>query len=70
MIEDNPIDAKAKYTPIDSDPMPDSSLYQTIMGSLVYLIVTHTEISYAVHFVCHFVSAPTIVHWDVVLQIL
>ncbi|GKC36021.1 uncharacterized mitochondrial protein-like protein, partial [Tanacetum coccineum] len=29
MIEDNPIDAKAKYTPIDSDPMPDSSLYYT-----------------------------------------
>ncbi|GKC07060.1 uncharacterized mitochondrial protein-like protein [Tanacetum coccineum] len=70
MIEDNPIHAKAKYTPIDGDPMLDSSLYRTIMGSLVYLIVTHPEISYVVHFVSHFVSAPTMVYWDAVLQIL
>ncbi|GJT04473.1 gag-pol polyprotein [Tanacetum coccineum] len=37
MVEDIPIDAKAKYTLTDGNPLPDPSLYQTIVGSLVYL---------------------------------
>ncbi|GJR80510.1 uncharacterized mitochondrial protein-like protein [Tanacetum coccineum] len=63
MVEDIPIDAKAKYTPTDGDPLPDPSLYQTIVGSLVYHIITRPDISYAVHIVSQFVSAPTTVHW-------
>jgi hypothetical protein len=70
MVEDILIDAKAKYTPTDGDPLPDPSLYWTIVGSLVYLIVTRPDISYAVHIVSQFVSAPTTVHWATVLHIL
>ncbi|GKE84046.1 uncharacterized mitochondrial protein-like protein [Tanacetum coccineum] len=33
MVKDIPIDAKAKYTPTDGDPLPDSSLYRTIVGN-------------------------------------
>ncbi|GKF46230.1 hypothetical protein Tco_0136032, partial [Tanacetum coccineum] len=39
MIAKIPIDVKAKYTPTDGDPLPDPSLYRTIVGSLVYLTV-------------------------------
>ncbi|GJS41978.1 uncharacterized mitochondrial protein-like protein, partial [Tanacetum coccineum] len=70
IVEDIPIDAKVKYTTTDGDPLPDQSLYRTIAGSLVYLTVTRLDISYAVHIVSQFVSAPTTVHWDVVLHIL
>ncbi|GKD87589.1 uncharacterized mitochondrial protein-like protein [Tanacetum coccineum] len=70
MVEDIPIDAKAKYTPTDGDPLPDPSLYQTIVGSMVYLTVTRPDISYAVHIMSQFVSAPTTVHWAAVLHIL
>nr|GEV90502.1 Gag-Pol polyprotein [Tanacetum cinerariifolium] len=51
MIAKIPIDAKAKYTPIDGDPLPDPSLYRTMVGSLVYLTVTRPDIAYAVHIV-------------------
>ncbi|GKC59278.1 uncharacterized mitochondrial protein-like protein [Tanacetum coccineum] len=70
MVEDIHIDAKAKYTPTDGDPLPDPSLYRTIVGSLVYLTVTYLDISYVVHIVSQFVSAPTTVYWVAVLQIL
>ncbi|GJU36482.1 uncharacterized mitochondrial protein-like protein [Tanacetum coccineum] len=70
MVEDIPIDAKAKYTPTDGDPFPDPSLYRTIVGSLVYLTVIRPNISYAVHIMSRFVSAPTTVHWAAVLHIL
>ncbi|GJW36802.1 uncharacterized mitochondrial protein-like protein [Tanacetum coccineum] len=39
MIAKIPIDVKAKYTPTDGDPLPDPSLYRTMVGSLVYLTV-------------------------------
>ncbi|GJW44705.1 uncharacterized mitochondrial protein-like protein [Tanacetum coccineum] len=49
MVEDIPIDVKEKLTPTDGDPLPDPSLYQTLVSSLVYLTVTGLDISYAVH---------------------
>ncbi|GKE31795.1 uncharacterized mitochondrial protein-like protein [Tanacetum coccineum] len=66
MVEDISIDAKAKYTLTDGDPLPDLSLYRTIVGNLVYLTFTRPDISYAIHIVSQFVSA----HWATVLHIL
>ncbi|GJW13117.1 uncharacterized mitochondrial protein-like protein [Tanacetum coccineum] len=63
-----PIDAK--YTPTYGDPLPNPSLYCTIVGSLVYLSATRLDIAYVVHIVSQFVGAPTTVYWAVVLQIL
>ncbi|GKA96102.1 uncharacterized mitochondrial protein-like protein [Tanacetum coccineum] len=56
MVKDIPIDAKAKYTPTDGDPLQDPSLYRTIVGSLVYLTVIRQDISYAIHIISQFVS--------------
>nr|GEV04679.1 uncharacterized mitochondrial protein AtMg00810-like [Tanacetum cinerariifolium] len=70
MVEDIPIDAKAKYTPRDDDHLPYPSLYRAIVGSLIYLIVTRPDISYVVHIVSQYFCAPTTVHWVAVLQIL
>nr|GEX13626.1 uncharacterized mitochondrial protein AtMg00810-like [Tanacetum cinerariifolium] len=43
-IVNKPIDAKAKYTPTDGDPLLDHSLYCAVIGSLVYLTVTRPDL--------------------------
>ncbi|GKF08699.1 uncharacterized mitochondrial protein-like protein, partial [Tanacetum coccineum] len=44
-IVDIPLDAKAKYTPTNGDPLHDPSLYCLIVGSLVYLTVARLMLS-------------------------
>ncbi|GJW58994.1 retrovirus-related pol polyprotein from transposon TNT 1-94 [Tanacetum coccineum] len=59
-IANIPIDVKAKYTPTDGDPLPDPSLYRTMVGSLVYLTVTRPDIAYAFHITLLFPSASSL----------
>nr|GEU54826.1 integrase, catalytic core [Tanacetum cinerariifolium] len=48
MVEDIPIDAKAKYISIDGDPLPEPSVYQTIVGSLIWVFVSVVLLRYIV----------------------
>jgi hypothetical protein len=50
--------------------LPDPTLYRQLVGSLVYLTVTRPNISYAVHQVSQFMSAPRSTHYVAVLRIL
>ncbi|XP_047335655.1 secreted RxLR effector protein 161-like [Impatiens glandulifera] len=67
---DTPLETNVRYSSSDGTPLEDSSLYRTIVGSLVYLIVTRPDIPHTIHVVSQFVTAPTIVHWSAVLRIL
>ena len=67
---DTPIQVNARYSSSDGLPLIDLTLYRTIIGSLVYLTITHPDISYAIHVVSQFVTFPTTVHWTAVLRIL
>jgi hypothetical protein len=46
------------------------TLYRQLVGSLIYLTVTHPDISYAVHLFSQFMSAPRSIHYVAVLHIL
>uniref|UniRef100_A0A2N9J458 Reverse transcriptase Ty1/copia-type domain-containing protein n=1 Tax=Fagus sylvatica TaxID=28930 RepID=A0A2N9J458_FAGSY len=48
-IVDTPIELNAHLTPSSGELLPDPTLYQQLVGSLVYLTVTRPEISFAVH---------------------
>jgi hypothetical protein len=51
-------------TPTDGDPLEDPTRYHHIIGNLVYLGVTKPDISYFVHILSQFVSAPTHIHYS------
>ena len=68
-IVDTPIKYNCHLNSHDSEPLSDTTLYRQLIGSLIYLIVTCPDISYAVHVVSQFMAAPRSPHYADVLRI-
>jgi hypothetical protein len=67
---DTPTELNARLNLHDCEPLRDSTLYRHLVGSLIYLIVTRPDISYAVHQVRQFMAAPRSTHFSAVLCII
>src|SRR3954469_3501928 len=67
---ETPMELHLSLRASDGDPLSDPTRYRHLVGSLVYLVVTRPDISYSVHILVQFVSAPTTVHYSHLLRVL
>jgi hypothetical protein len=54
----------------EGDPLPDPHGYRSLVGALHYLTFTRPDISFSVHQVCQYMSAPTTIHLAAAKRIL
>jgi hypothetical protein len=64
------LEMNARLTLLDGTPLSDATLYRQLVGSLVFLIVTRSDIAHVVHLVSQYLAAPHFTHYAAVLHIL
>jgi hypothetical protein len=67
---ETPMELNIHLTPTDVEPLENPTRYCHIVGCLVYLGATRPDISYYVHILSQFVSAPTQIHYSHLLHVL
>jgi hypothetical protein len=58
-----PIPLGTKLSKNDEGPTVDSTLYKSLVGSLLYLAATRPDIMYATNLVSRFIESPKDSHW-------
>jgi len=64
------VPAGRKLSLYDADPLPDASMYRSIVGAIQYITFTRADLSFAVNQVCQFMHQPSSSHWMAVKRIL
>ncbi|XP_068639307.1 uncharacterized mitochondrial protein AtMg00810-like [Aristolochia californica] len=67
---DTPMEVNVKYKKDEGDLLDDPTIYQRLVGSLIYLTTTCPDISYAIHQVSQFMSSPRHLHIAAVRRII
>jgi hypothetical protein len=67
---ESPIPLGTKLSKTDEGPILDSTLYKSLVGSLLYLTTTRPDIMYAASLVSRFMESPKDSHWKMEKQIL
>jgi hypothetical protein len=65
-----PIEARLKLSKQSTQPLVDATAYQSIIGSLRYLVNTHPDFAFAVGYVSHFLKEPREDHLAAMKKIL
>ena len=65
-----PSDPNIKFQKQGSDLFPDPTAYRRLIGRLVYLTNTRSDISYFVGLLSQFLDKPMIEHHNATLQVL
>lgn len=65
-----PMDINLKLSQDDGDLLPDSSLYRKLVGKLLYLTITRSDLAYSVNKLSQFVSVPRDKHLQAVYSVL
>ena len=69
-IVDTLIEYNCHLNSHDGESLSDATLYRQLVWSLIFLTVTHLDISYAIHIGSQFMATPRSPHYAVVLRIL
>jgi hypothetical protein len=67
---ETPIPLGTKLSKNDEGPTMDSTLYKSLVGSLLYLPATRPDIMYAANLVSRFMESPKDSHWKMAKRIL
>ena len=59
----------AKLTTLNGEPISDAIRYRQLVGSLIYLTITCSDISHAMDMVSKFIDFPRSIHYAAVLRI-
>jgi len=64
-----PLDQNHHLPLADGPPLSDPDHYRRLVGRLIYLSVTRSELSYCVHMLTQFMQHPRQEHWEAALRI-
>ncbi|XP_071713207.1 uncharacterized mitochondrial protein AtMg00810-like [Rutidosis leptorrhynchoides] len=65
-----PMDPQQNLHDTNSTPLPDPSLYITLVGKLIYLTITRPNLSFAAQSLSQFTQNPTIIHLKALIRVL
>lgn len=65
-----PMDTHLKLTPEKGEPLPDPTVYQRLLGKLIYLTITRPDITFTVQLLAQYMHQPTSVHLQSAKRIL
>jgi hypothetical protein len=65
-----PLEQNVKLSANEGDLVEDTTMYRHIVGSLIYIIITRQDLSYAVGMVSQFMKTPQKPHLDAMRHIL
>ncbi|GJV65334.1 uncharacterized mitochondrial protein-like protein [Tanacetum coccineum] len=65
-----PVDPNIKLNDTNGDPLPDASLYRALVGKLLYLTITRSDLSYVAHCLSQFSHSPSTPRFDALIKVL
>ncbi|GKC72140.1 retrovirus-related pol polyprotein from transposon TNT 1-94 [Tanacetum coccineum] len=63
-----PLDPTAKLIMEGGEPIPDPSIYKTLVGKLLYLTITRPDLSFLAQDLSQFLQQPTILHMKALIK--
>ena len=64
-----PLEQNHQLALVEGEGIKDPTGYRSLIGRLIYLTITHPELSYCVHILAQFMQAPKIEHWNAALRV-